>query len=58
MTGINLDNLQMDPFGHPAWVRPVEYGLILLAMAYDVMWRARRSAGSRGPEGPEGRQGR
>ena len=58
VTGINLDNLQMDPFGHPAWVRPVEYGLILLAMAYDVMWRARRSAGSRGPEGPEGRQGR
>ena len=47
VTGLNLDDLRMDPFAHPVWVRPVEYGLILLAMAYDV----RRSA-RRGPHGP------
>ena len=39
-TEINLNNLHLDPFAHPAWVRPLEYGLILLAMAYDGVRRA------------------
>ena len=43
VTGINLNDLQMDPFGHPAWVPPLEYGLILVAMAYDAVRRVRRS---------------
>ena len=51
VTGINLDDLQMDPFGHPAWVRPVEYGLIALALAFDVLRSARRGAAGRAPEG-------
>ncbi len=51
VTGINLDDLQMDPFGHPAWVRPVEYGVIGLAMAYDVRRSARRSSAVGAPEG-------
>ena len=51
VTGINLDDLQMDPFGHPAWVRPVEYGLIVLALAYDVMRSARRGPAGGAPEG-------
>ena len=59
VTGINLDDLQMDPFGHPVWVRPVEYGLIGLAMAYDVRRSARRGSADGAPEGaPEGAQGR
>ena len=51
VTGMNLDDLQMDPFGHPVWVRPVEYGLILLAMSYDAMRAVRRAPASPAPEG-------
>ena len=50
VTGLNLNDLQMDPFGHPFWVRPVEYGVILLAMAYDVFRRARRQTDGRAAE--------
>jgi len=50
VTGLNLDDLQMEPFGHPWWVRPVEYGLIMLAMAYDVSRRVRRGADNRPPD--------
>jgi len=40
ITGLNLDNMDMHPFAHPDWVRPLEYGLILLALAYDIFrWR-------------------
>ena len=39
VTGLNLNDLQMEPFGHPVWVRPLEYGLILTAMMYDVRRR-------------------
>jgi len=42
VTGLNLDDLQMEPFGHPVWVRPVEYGLVALALLYDVRRRVRR----------------
>ena len=55
VTGLNLDNLQMEPFGHPFWVRPVEYGLIALAMLYDVRRRARRGRNGRPPDRAEGR---
>ncbi|WP_419935987.1 hypothetical protein [Candidatus Palauibacter sp.] len=55
MTGLNLNDLQMEPFGHPLWVRPVEYGLILLAMVYDVFRRARRNTDGSAPEWAEGR---
>ena len=51
VTGINLDDLQMDPFGHPAWVQPVEYGLIGLAMAWDVRRSARGGSAVGAPEG-------
>ncbi len=43
VTGLNLNNMDMHPFGHPSWVRPLEYGLILLALAYDIFTRTRRS---------------
>ena len=55
LTGLNLDNLQMEPFGHPFWVRPAEYGLIALAMLYDVRRRARRDGDGRPPDRAEGR---
>ena len=44
VTGLNLDDLYMEPFGHPGWVRPVEYGLIALAIVYDVRRRGGRDA--------------
>ena len=43
VTGLNLNNMDMHPFGHPSWVLPLEYGLILLALAYDIFTRIRRS---------------
>ncbi len=48
LTGLNLNDLQMEPFGHPFWVRPVEYGLILTAMMYDLS--RRRGIGGRLPD--------
>ncbi len=44
-----------EPFGHPVWARPVEYGLIALAMLYDVSRRARRGRGGPPPDRAEGR---
>lgn len=55
VTGLNLDDLQMEPFGHPFWVRPVEYGLIALAMLYDVRRRARRDGDDCPTDRAEGR---
>jgi len=54
VTGLNLDDLQMEPFGHPWWVRPVEYGLIMLAIVYDVRRRARRGRNGRPSDRAEG----
>ncbi len=48
VTGLNLNDLQMEPFGHPFWVRPVEYGLILTAMMYD--FSRRRGIAARPPD--------
>lgn len=42
-TGLNLGVYDIDPFGHPRWLRPVEFGLILAAVAVDA-WRRRRLA--------------
>ncbi len=44
ITGLNLNNMEMHPFAHPDWVRPLEYGLILLALSYDVFrWKSKKS---------------
>ncbi|MCY4172408.1 MAG: hypothetical protein OXF08_12530 [Bacteroidetes bacterium] len=37
VTGLNLNNFEMHPFAHPDWLRPVEYGIILIAMLYDIV---------------------
>ena len=55
VTGLNLNDLTVHPFGHPPWVRPVEYGLIAAAIAYGMMDRARRSGGRHEPGGREER---
>ncbi len=44
ITGLNLSNMEMHPFAHPAWVRPLEYGLILLALLYDLFRRRYRGS--------------
>ncbi len=36
-TGRNLGLEAMEPFAHPAWVRPVEFGVVLVAAVWDRM---------------------
>ena len=43
VTGLNLNDGDLQPYQQPAWVRPLEFGLILLALAYDLF--RRRSTG-------------
>jgi len=43
VTGINLGTYDLEPFGQPVWVRPVEFGMILGAACIDV-WRRRRGS--------------
>ncbi len=41
LTGLNLNDLSIHPFGHPGWVLPLEYGLIALAAVFPFFWRKR-----------------
>jgi len=41
-TGLNLQDMNLHPFGHPPWVPVVEYGVIVLALAFGVV-RHRRA---------------
>lgn len=43
VTGLNLGVYDIDPFAHPGWLRPVEFGLILAAVGVDI-WRRRTMA--------------
>lgn len=36
VTGLNLNDGDLQPYQQPAWVRPLEFGLILPALAYDL----------------------
>ncbi len=53
VTGLNMGVYDIEPFGQPVWLRPVEFGLILTALAIDV-WRRRTTprATSRSPVSP------
>jgi len=42
-TGLNLGVFDLEPFAHPQWLRPLEFGLILAAVGVDV-WRRRSTA--------------
>lgn len=47
LTGINLGRTDLGPFDHPIWLRPLEFGLIGLAAAFDL--RQRFFKGRAGP---------
>ena len=44
VTGANLGIMELEPFAQPAWVRPVEFGAILLALAADGIARRKRAS--------------
>ena len=44
ITGLNLNNLDMHPYEQPVWVRLLEFGLIGLALAWDLARQRRQSA--------------
>jgi hypothetical protein len=48
LTGANLGDSQLGSFDHPAWLRPIEFGLVALGLIRD-WWRGgdRRSADPR-----------
>ena len=46
VTWINLGNFELDPFAHPVWVRPLEFGLILCALL--ASWLRSAQLSSRG----------
>ena len=47
VTGLNLNDANLQPYQQPIWVRPVEFSLILLALAYDLFGRRSSGVGSR-----------
>ena len=56
LTGLNLDDAQLHPYGHPWWVYPLEFGLIAAAFGCDL-WRRFRLEGAavqpkQGNQGP------
>ena len=38
-TGLNLPDWQLHPYGHPSWVRLVEFGAVALAFGWDLLRR-------------------
>ena len=44
-TGLNAQAPALHPYDHPIWVRPLEYGLILLLAGADLLRRQRRRGG-------------
>ena len=39
ITGLNLGDFNLEPFAHPLWVRPLEFGLIFLGLLLDLRRR-------------------
>lgn len=46
-TGLNLEMMSLQPYAQPPWVRPIEFGVILVPMAWSLVRRV-RAAGQRG----------
>ena len=44
--GLNLNDGDLQPYQQPVWVRPLEFGLILLALAYDLFRRRATGLGA------------
>ena len=49
VTGLNLQDYEMHPYGQPPWARGLEFGLILGGLGCDII--RRRWRGSGGPAG-------
>ena len=49
ITGINLNASELQAYQQPAWVRPLEFGAILLAFTWDLV-RTRDGAKREGPD--------
>ena len=47
VTGLHLNDMSLHPYDHPAWVLPLEFGLILAALGWDL-FRHRRSVAAAG----------
>ena len=47
VTGLNLNAGDLQPYQQPAWARPLEFGLILLALVYDLFRRRSTGPGGR-----------
>jgi len=47
VTGLHLNDGGLQPYQQPVWARPLEFGLILLALAYDLFRRRFISPGGR-----------
>ena len=45
VTGLNLQDYAMHPYGQPPWARGLEFGLILCGLGCDLV-RRRRNDGS------------
>ena len=52
VTGLNLNDYGLQPYQQPTWVRFMEFGLILLALVYDLIRRRLRSSGGGNDLGP------
>ena len=39
VTGYNLGDPTLYAYAHPVWLRPLEFGLIGLAVGLDVLWK-------------------
>ena len=46
VTWINLGNFELDPFSHPEWVKPLEYGLIAVALLMGLFNKHYKSVNS------------
>ena len=54
VTGLNLNDSELQAYQQPAWVRPLEFGLILGALAWDLtrQWPPMRGDVNGKPPGP------
>lgn len=43
VTGLNLGDASLGNFAHPAWLRPLEFGLVALAAIWEWHWRKREA---------------
>ena len=41
ITGLNLKDYDLQAYGQPWWVRPIEFGMIGLALLWDLASRRR-----------------